>query len=389
MARPIQQLWNELEALQNRQAEELRLHADAEAGSEEAASHLDEAHRCEGGIEQLMATIRERTVDEDSARANAAASAGQAPRAASFGEQILGARNEFRGVELGFKNTATVLHTGRPTEVDLELPAQLPGLFGGFAATLQEVPMSAGAVTYKRRGTQTGHASTWGGVTPETGTTNGNSAAKQMVLFDWVDVTATAETIAGYVPVSKQSLRDYDTLMSIIESDLLIDLNEQTDAKYLNGNSQNGIVGIHNTTGIQIFSTGVGGLYYDAIRKMRTLVMQNARRIPTHVCVAPAIKEAIDLYKTTTNLYQTIGDGNKYWGMEIVEDFNEAGIMVYDNRAAKRRSVLGTTVEVGYVNDQFIKNELCLLAEHDKALQVMYPNAFCTATKAALDAAAA
>lgn len=382
MSRPIQQLWNDLESLQNQQAEELRLYASAEPDSAEAQAHWDEAQRCEGGIAQLMDLIRERTTDEEQMRANASAAA-PAPRPQTFGEAILGARDAFNGLQIGFHNTATVVHPGRPVEFDPTIPGLLASpLLGGFAATLEDVDTAGASIMFKQRGTQTGHPATWGGVT------DGNSATKQMVLFDWADKTANCEVVAGYVPISKQSLNDYDTLMSTIQSDLLIDLGDVTDGKYLTGNNASGIVGIHNTTGIQAFTTGMGGMYYDAIRKMRTLVLQNARRVPTYVAVNPLIKEAIDLYKTTTNLYQTLGDADKYWGMTIVEDFNEDGIMVYDNRAAKIRTHGAVSVEVGYVNDQFIKNELCLLAEHEKALQVVYPNAFCYASKTDLDKAA-
>ena len=117
--------------------------------------------------------------------------------------------------------------------------------------------------------------------------------------------------------------------------------------------------------------------------------MRNARRIPTHVAVSPEVREAIDLYKTETGLYQTLGS-DVYWGMQVVEDVSCPGILVYDSFAARRRAIHGgTTVEIGYYNDQFIKNELSILGEHTKALQVRYPDAFCLATKTALDKAPA
>lgn len=76
--------------------------------------------------------------------------------------------------------------------------------------------------------------------------------------------------------------------------------------------------------------------------------------------------------------------------MQVVEDVSCPGILVYDSFAARRRAIHGgTTVEIGYYNDQFIKNELSILGEHTKALQVRYPDAFCLATKTALDKAPA
>lgn len=362
------ELWSERSRLADSQAQ---LMAD---GNE------DEARVIEGQIRQLDITLGHVIDMEDELRAQPAPK----PAHDSFGTRILGARDEFGGLEVGFKrsaevmNDATVVTVGAPTEIELELPAKQPGVFQDFASTLLETP-AAGSVTYKQRDAQTGNPDTWGGVT------DGNSAAKAKVLYAFKDAVANKETIAGYVPVSKDSLMDYDELLDIIEHDLLLDLNEATNKKYWDGSSSTGIKGISNTTGIQQFTDAMGGMYFDAIRMMRTKVMVNARRVPTHVAVSPAVREAIDLYKTETGLYQTLGS-NVLWGMQVVEDVNCPGIMVYDSFAARRRAIHGgTTVEIGYYNDQFIKNELSILAEHTKALQVRYPDAFCLATKTDLD----
>ena len=127
----------------------------------------------------------------------------------------------------------------------------------------------------------------------------------------------------------------------------------------------------------------MGGLYWEAIRHMRNELMKNARTVPTHVCMHPDIKMAIDLYKDSQNRYQQL---EGWWGMEPVEDFDCGGILVYDQFAARKRPIHGRAVEVGYVNDQFLRNELSLLAEETDCLQVIRPDAFIYATKANLDA---
>lgn len=358
------QLWQERQRLADEQA---KLVTDGDN---------DGARVIEGQIKQLDITLDHVIQEEDKLR-----NATPKPQPKSFAERILGPRDQFHGLEVGFKNAASVVSVSAPTEIELELPAKSPALLNNFAATLPEAP-AVGPISYKQRGEQTGNPETWAGVT------DGTSATKAQVIYTWKDAVANKETIAGYVPISKDTLADYDELASIIQSDLLIDLNDVTDAKYLTGNNSTGIIGVLNTPGIQEFTTTMAGAYFDAIRKMRTLVMNNARRIPTHVCISPDIKEAIDLYKTTTGLYQALGD-NVYWGMQVVEDTNCDGILVYDSFAARRRSIHDTTVEVGYYNDQFIKNELSILAEHTKVLQVRYPDAFCHATKANLDKAVA
>lgn len=347
---------------------------------------VDEARVVDGQIRELDITL-EHVLDEEQKLRDEYKAA--PAKARGFGESILGARGSFKGLEVGFRNEGddyydegdapSVVTVAAPTEIELAIPAKSAALLKNFAATLPSAP-AAGSVSFKRRSTQTGAPDTWAGVV------DGVSAEKAKVIYTWADAVANKETVAGYVPVSKDTLKDYDELLSIIEGDLLIDLKEKVNGKYLTGNNNSGIVGILNTVGIQSFTEHMGGAYFDAIRMMRTDVMENARRIPTHVCMHPDIKEAIDLYKTSQGYYQYLGD-DVMWGMQVVEDFDCEGILVYDAYSARKRPVHGISVEVGYVNDQFIKNELCILAEETSCLQVVRPEAFCFATKTNLDAA--
>lgn len=342
----------------------------------------DEARVVEGQIREIDRTLDHVLDEEEKMRAQYAESA-PAPQA-SFGERILGPRDEFTGLSESFRNedaTPAVVAVPGPQEIDLTLPEKRARLLYNFASTLASTP-AAGSVTFKQRSTQVGAPATWAGPSygPEG---DGSSAAKSKVVYTWKDAVANKETLAGYVPVSKDTLLDYDELLSILEHDLLLDLAEVENTKYLTGSNSTGIIGILNTPGIQTYSTGHGGLYWEAIRHMRNAALQTGRTVPTHVCMHPDIKMAIDLYKDQNDRYQAL-DG--WWGMVPVEDFDCPGILVYDQFAARKRPVHGTTVEVGYVNAQFIQNELCILAERTSCLQVIRPDAFVYATKTALDA---
>lgn len=341
---------------------------------------VDEARVVEGQIKQIDLTL-EHVLDEEE-KLRSSASIPKTPRA-SFAEQILGARNEFSGLEVGFRaeGDPTVTTVTAPTETELAIPGKRPALLNNFASTLGSAEAS-GDIDFRQRSTQHGEPDTWAGVK------DGASATKSKVIYTWKPAKALKETIAGYVPVSKATLKDYAELANIIESDLILDVNEKENGKFLTGSNSTGIIGVLNTPGILAFTTGMGGLYYEAIRLMRTKVMKEARRVPTHVCLHPDIKTAIDLYKTETGLYQFLGD-NVLWGMTVVEDFDCDGILVYDATCARKRPVHSMTVEVGYVNDQFIKNELCILAEKTTALQTTYPDGFCYAAKSDVDKPAA
>ena len=344
-----------------------------------ADDKADEALVIEGQIKQLDITL-EHVLDEEEKLRNSVNFAKPVENM-TLAQHALGARDEFTELPIGFRKVLdvdpTVVTVTAPREIELELPAKQPIVFPGFASTLQSVP-AKGSVDFKQRSTQYGAPDAWAGVT------NGSSATKSKVIYTYKDETAHKETIAGYVPISKDTLKDYPELTSIINNDLVIDLQTKRNAKCVNGNNSNGIVGIENIVGILSFDAAIGGLYYEAIRLMRTKVMKTARRVPTHVVLSTDIKEAIDLYKTETGLYQFLGD-NVLWGMNVVEDVDTTGILVYDAYAAKLRPVHGMTVEIGYVNDQFIKNELCILAEETTSLQVVYPDAFCFADKEDID----
>lgn len=356
------QLWNERKRLEVEQAKAV------------TDQKLDEARIIEGQIKQLDLTLEQVMNDEQEARNTQVA---PAPRQ-TLGERVLGARDEFQGLNVGFQNEVTVTHLGTPTETDYDLPSIGEPLLNNFASTLIEVPAN-GSVTYMQRIATTGKPDTWKGVT------EGSSNAKAKVIYNFKSAVANKETVAGYAPISKDSLRDYDTLMSVINNDLTLDVQVARNSKYLKGNNNTGIIGVTNTVGTIAFEDHMGKNYYDAIRKMRTKVMDAARRVPTHVCINPLVKEAIDLYKTKEGLYQSLGT-DTIWGMTVVEDVDCDGILVYNaNSARARRIGNGMTVEVGYVNDQFIKNELCILAETDNALEVNLPSAFCYATKTNLD----
>ncbi|MBQ9041580.1 MAG: phage major capsid protein [Eggerthellaceae bacterium] len=341
-----------------------------------AEDNVDEARIIEGQIRELDITI-EHVLDEEAKMRD---SFQPVHESKGFSELVLGARDSFKPLELGFRSEGNpVVHIGSPTETDLEIPGKSPALLANFASTIPEKAAS-GAIEFQRRVADVGAVGTWSGVDSETG----ESALKEKVIYKWEPAIALTEVLAGYVPVSKKTLRDYDELQSIIETDLLIDLDDKEDAAYMAGNNSNGIIGAINTPGIQTFSTGMGGLYWEAIRKMRTQCMVNGRAIPTHVCMHPDIKQEIDLYKTQQGFYQNLSD--HFWGMIPEEDFNCPGILVYDAFAMLRRPVGGTVVEVGYVDDQFIKNELCILAERESAFQVKKPTSLVYASKTSLDA---
>lgn len=340
----------------------------------------DEARVVEGQIREIDITLDHVLDEEERLRSEYHAAPEPTMR---LSERILGPRDEFRALEIGFRNEDSdpanpVVHVSAPPEIDLEIIGKRPGLLLDFASTIASMP-AQGPVHYKQRSTQTGAPGTWAGVDPYTH----ESAAKEKVLYTWKDALANEEVIAGYVPISKQTLKDYDELAAIIESDLIIDLSEKRDEKLLTGNNQDGIIGAVNTVGIQSFSTHMGGKYWEAIRMMRTKCMKDGRSVPTHVCMHPDIKQAIDLYKDEQGRYQVL---DNFWGMIPVEDFNCEGIMVYDAFAMMRRPIHNLAVEIGYVNDQFIRNELCILAEESSAFQVKRPEAIVFATKTNLDA---
>ena len=306
----------------------------------------------------------------------------------NLGEFVLGARDEFKGLKMGtsialdaYQDFKLVEHK----ETDYSLPDQyiqsLPKL--GIYNTLPRAVTDKDAVTfYEADQTKlTNAAATW---------TPGNTI--QMSGMAWKQRSFHMEQIANGMPLLENNLNDYNELMSLVNGTLLYMQELAKGAKVLTGpkaNAETGMVGILNHDGIQKFKKGTGDTITDSAYKMATDVFLATGFVPTTVGMHPYVAESVNLEKDKNGRYINQMVNGKLWALNVVEDLNLTettgesssqkttyGMMVYLPNAATFYTKMGETLEVGLVNDQFIRNEKTIRINGQYGLKVTFPKAF-------------
>lgn len=197
-------------------------------------------------------------------------------------------------------------------------------------------------------------------------------------------VTTSAKVIAHWMKASKQVLSDISQLESIINQRLLYGLAYVEEAQLLNGDGTgqnlNGI--IPQATAYAAPITLASPTSIDMIRLMM-LQAALAEYPATGVVMHPSDWAWIETLKDTTGRY-IIGNPQgtinpTLWGLPVVATQAitidkvlvgafKLGAQVFDRWDAR--------VETGFVNDDFTKNLVTILAEERLALAVYRPEAF-------------
>lgn len=358
----------------------LRDQIEAAVGEE----RMDDARRMEGQIEELNNMLRDAVAAQDEAMSQTVLAKISQPSfvARTLSQRFLGARDAFKPLAIGTTLTAqNVISVEDPTIEETTIPGWGASPLYAFCDTLAH-GTTTGDVKYMRRKTHTQKAAIW-----KSGQTKAES------IYDWEKKTAPIEIIAHTVPVEEPTLQRYGELQNVIEVELENGIVEKRDENCLVGNNQEGIVGVLNTAGIQTYTAKSDDHVIDSIRRMVTMAIMNSRLYPTHIAVAPQVKEAIDLLKDNNNAYLTLMTNGRIWNLPVVEDINlvttttkevsgatkttmHFGCIVYYGNAATLFGVDTMKLAVGTVNDQFAKNQLTLRMEESNALKIVYPDAF-------------
>ncbi len=355
------------------------LRAAQAAVPEDAENRAEQLMEIQGRISELTNQLGETLQAEEEARQAMVATStvvGGTARPQSIAEMAFGPRAEFKGIEPGFRAAITI--PSGPDMVDPAIPA-FPDVPRGFADSLIQAPTS-GAVTYLRRVSKTNGAAQW----------KDGDGAKAASSYEWEEATAPLTWIAHSAPIAKTQASDWGQLESIIRTEMMIGLSQAKSRDALVGTNTAGIVGVTNTEGVLEYTPATDGKeddnVYDSIRRMFTRVMLTSGFIPTHVAVSPMVDEELDLLKAKDGHYLRIKNGSQVWSLQIVVD---AGLTTIDETHVHNGAIVyapvGATwytketdnVEIGLVNDQFVKNAYTLLAEGRNALAVRFPDAFC------------
>ncbi len=184
------------------------------------------------------------------------------------------------------------------------------------------------------------------------------------------EISEEVKKVAGTVKISKEMLADLAFVQSEINSDLMASIDQAIEDALLNG-AVGGINGIMtnavNFAAGTFAGTVIAPNISDVIRVAISQI-QNANFEPTHVVLNPADVAKMQLTKTTAGEYtypMFLMDVNRVANLIVVSTTNMAAgeFLVGDFSKSNVRMREAMNVQVGYVNDDFQRNMVTILAE--------------------------
>lgn len=320
----------------------------------------------------------------------------------SFGQRMIDSE-EFKAVqESGGRGVATIkleqrdlVHTG-VLPADYVEPMRIPGIqrpsdpFGSLRDVLTVGQTNSDALIYFRETSFTNNAAEVGEATA----TDGSTGRKPESALTFDQVTESVVTIAHWIPITKQTLWNAPELRSYIEGRLIDGLRMREDAQLLNGNGTgNNLTGLLNVTGVQALDDAYftanplanngNNENFNRVLRARTLIATVGRASANFVVMNPMDHEVF--MSTTDANHQYFGAGPfaagnvpTLWGMRtVVNEHIDAGtVLVGDGRQATIFDRMQAQISVGTIDDQFVRNQLTILAENRLGLAVFRPQAF-------------
>lgn len=183
--------------------------------------------------------------------------------------------------------------------------------------------------------------------------------------------TARIADFAHYIRVSKQAVADYSNLQGYLGDLMLYGLRRKVDIELQNGDGSgkhlHGITAVAN-------SFSATGTISERIAKT-ALALRKAGYQPDTVLITADDDLAANTVKATGTGDYLIPPQGIYFGLNAVPsvDFANNTAYVYDSKAMLLLERQTATVTVGYINDQFIRNEIAILAESRVGLAILSP----------------
>ena len=244
-------------------------------------------------------------------------------------------------------------------------------------------PTVSNLVQFAKESSFTNNAGSQTGGSPN----SGENVAKAESALAFSLSNAAVETIAHWIPASKQIIEDAPALQAYINGRLLYFLKLAEEAQLLNGtgasNTLSGLI-----TNATPFDTTVSqpasDTYIDVIRRAITQV-QLSQLEPSGIVLHPRDWEVIQLTKTTGTALNGqyifsnphVVEENKIWGLPVVPTISMAQgqfLVGAFNLAAAIWDRSDATVEVSREHsDFFIRNMCAILCEERLTLTVFRP----------------
>jgi HK97 family phage major capsid protein len=282
------------------------------------------------------------------------------------------AKGEMSRIRMEVKNTVT----GGSTTV---FPQQNGGVIPGNFAPLSVRAILPSAQTGSNQVNSLREAS-WNN--SAAGVSEGNAKPESDITFEQYNVSIT--TIAHWIKVSNQLLADAPAIASYIDVRLRDGLAQEFERQLVKGS---GIApemsGLTDSGNYTAYSPTSDDLLVDAINRAKYSLWAATGFAPDAVIVNPADWGAMERTRegAGTGMYlygmPGVAAGVNPFGVRIVLSNNVAAgsfIIGAFNAATMLYNRQGAVVEMGYVNDDFVKNLVTIRAEERAGLAVERPS---------------
>lgn len=198
---------------------------------------------------------------------------------------------------------------------------------------------------------------------------------KPYMDFDWAEKEVTAKTIAAIVPISKVATWNYATLEAEVRGELLDELRDKYNNAIINGAGTTEINGLMPIYATEFDLAGNADSVENAnIWDALILAWKQSRKAvrgqrPTAIFMSIDKIVELDLQKDKNGQYLLptwITNANKAMkGIPIVECeyLTENQVLIGDFSKANFNFVKNVEIEIGWINDQFLKNQYSIRAE--------------------------
>lgn len=224
--------------------------------------------------------------------------------------------------------------------------------------------------------------------------TSGNSGLKPEAGVTFDSDSVTAEVLAAWMPVTNQTLEDEPQMRGIIEGLLMDDIRLAEDDALVNGDGTGAnIEGLKNVSGVQVLDATYWGLQpveneatawedFDRLTRARTEVRITGRARATAALLSPADMERLLTITDNNGQYYSGSPFSdlaitRLRGLAVVETeaLDEGEAIVLDGRKFAVFDRMQAAVTAGWIDQQFVRNMLTILAEERLAFAPFRPAA--------------
>jgi hypothetical protein len=298
-------------------------------------------------------------------------------------EQIVKLASGGQNVKFEVNKTAIARASVSGSTMAMRLPdvGEIPYLGTVMSGLFRHAPVSAssnGVIRYYDQNAITRNAASVA-----------EAATKPESAITWVERTLTLEKVADSIPVSKEAWKDVYFIQSEIDRLLNVNLSLKVDELLYDGDGNT-----PNIKGVYTSATAFDGSaspyadavdnanIYDLIAATAVNISNNkqSKYSPNVVLLNPVDIWKYKVLKATDGHYIlppfVTSDGMNIAGMRVIETSQVTAntMLVGDFRFGTIYDLEGINVEMGWVNDQFIKNSMTILAEQRLGLLIRTVN---------------